>query len=164
MKFECCNLTYSTRDLETYWCIEKFLAKTPLKKEVGKDKVTKELIYILTCKISGCIQIKILRYGLTRNKLKVLESEHLMDEEAEAYYIASMDNRIPKEIICPVKHTLVAKNIPWTYPKVEDEVTQRRRYLNEQDYADKFLEEYSVWTPDIFKSKVKIFNTDKVKI
>jgi len=165
VKFYCCGLTYSTNDPATYWCIEKFIAKTLTKTYACGSKVVKEVIYILTCKKNGCIKVEILWYGRIRLKLKVLDKQSLTGDAAEKYFIDTAENRIPQKTICPIKQAYTAKNIPFVFARAISPTEQRRRYLNEQP-CDKFKKGIAVdkWVPDIITSEVKSLSLKDLNI
>lgn len=136
MSFVCCGVKYSKNDPETYWCIDTDINKPVQKKYVGNDRVIKEVIDSLTCKKNGCLKVKIFRYGKLRGKKKLLETECLSGAEAFNYLEATASVRERQPLSCPIQSVPFSKHIDFKYGKVLNSITQRARYLNEQDWAD----------------------------
>lgn len=166
LKINCCDVWHSTTNPKTYNNFDKYEVKPLSKSYVGKDKVYSEMVFVLHCPqstncINNGVKVEIIRYGKIKFKKKIIERESYSGLEAIEYLKRTVTQRILKDIPCPVKHFLVAKKIPWSFPKVMDETTVRKRYLNEQGWADKWGKGIIVegkWKPDEYKSEVKIYS------
>lgn len=136
MSFLCCGVKYSKNDPETYWCIDTDINKPVQKKFIGNERVVKEIVDSLTCKKNGCLKVQIRRYGNLRGKNKLLEIEELSGKKAFNYLEQTSKIRQRQPLNCPVQKIPYAKHIDFVYGKVVDATTQRKRYLNETDWAD----------------------------
>ena len=131
MKFYCCGLIYSTKDPDTYLCIETYKLKTPTKPIFQGLKVVKEILYVLNCKKNGCIKAELQRYIKMNTKLKKAEVRYFSGEAVTKLLSQTANNRTRLPQICPIKTFQSAKNIPWVYGKNLDGYTQVIRYLDE---------------------------------
>lgn len=148
MRMICCGVSYDTNSPDTYWCISKYKTKELLKRFVGRDKVTKEEIYVLLCKKNGCSKVEIHRYGKPRliktksgkEKLSknLLERTYINSSKGAVSFISQFQNNFIQILIPePIKNVNSSKTIPFVYGKVEDGTTQSERYINETGYRNK---------------------------
>lgn len=139
MNFYCCGVRYSTNDPDTYFCIEKYSSKKPIKQVIGKQKIKQEDIYFIYCKKNDCIKTYIFRYSITRSgKKKLIEKEVISKRKASLEFKAKYLNNLKyKQIPMPFYKSLKqSKTIPFVYGKVTGSQTQQRRYIDESGYAD----------------------------
>lgn len=176
MKFSCCGIVYSTNDVETFECIEKDVITSPTVREYNGKKITKEIVYTLSCKKNNCTKIKVYRMGLSKfGQSKALETIEMSGLSAITYLQETELIRKRQAQICPLKPIPSCKTIPFVYGKVISATEQRPRYINETGYRDiakaaiiekiywdenlkrktKQILQYS-FIPDIIKFQVKI--------
>ena len=156
MRFYCCGLLYSTDDPETYWCIEKYVMKRPSLKYFDGKKITKEIVYTLSCKKNDCCKVKILRYYEENGIDKPLKIKNLSKENAKKFLERTKTMRIRQPQCCTIKKVQNAKNIPWVYGKALDGETQVARYLDESGNRNVFKNQ--IWQSEIIKSTIKTYN------
>lgn len=156
----CCEMNYSTTDPKTFNYIDKYEMKPLSKSFVGKEKVYSEIVYVLNCVKNNCTKVEVLRYGKVLGKKKLIsDPESYAGKEALDYLEKTVKQRVFKDIPYPGKKlAYISKFIPLAYGKFVDATTQRRRYLNEQDWANKWQEGIfeDKWAPDVYKSEVKV--------
>lgn len=177
MKFKCCGLIHNTNDVETFESIEKDVISNPTVKDYNGRKITKEIVYTLTCKKNGCTQVKIFRMGLSAaGKSIALDKIELSGISAIEYLQETEELRKRQPQICPIKPIPFCKRIPLVFGKVISSTEQRKRYVNEQGFRDisesriilkgyrddkgkvkfKKVIEYE-WVPDIVVSPINYF-------
>lgn len=120
MKFYCCGLIYSTEDPETYWCIQKYNIKTPVKPLWDNKKVVKEIVYTLCCKKNGCLKVEVHRYTKENGCLQLLEPQKMSGDKARKFLERTKDMRIRQVQSCPYQKISYSKKIPWVYGKALD--------------------------------------------
>ena len=184
MKIQCCGIWQSTSDVEDYIFFDKYTVKPLIKNNVGKFKVSQEIVYCHSCKVCGALTVQIVRKGKMLGKKAVLEIENLKGQKALEFLTKTADRRYFVEIPNPAKPSVhYSKFIPLAYGKKIDAFTQRKRYVNESDWADKFvgfkdkktitsdlyggkkqvIVQDAVWKPDIIKSEVKITKVEDLR-
>ena len=185
MKIQCCGIWQSTNDVDDYIFFDKYTVKPFIKEMVGNFKVTQEIVYCHSCKVCGALTVNIVRKGKMLNKKTILETEELKGKQAIDFLTATADRRFFVEIPNPAKPPVhYSKFIPLVYGKKIDAFTQRKRYLNESDWSDKFVgyrdkvkiksdsygekkqvvEKDANWVSDIIKCEVKITKLEETLI
>jgi len=143
LKMRCCEITYSTTDPATFNCFDKYEVKPLSKDYIGKEKVYTEIVYVLNC-FNNCTKIEVLRYGRVLGVKKLIKEpnrEQYHGKEAIDYLERTIAQRTFKDIPCPGKKQIyVSSYIPLAFGKALDATTQRPRYLNEQDWQNKWQE------------------------
>ncbi len=147
MDFTCCNIKYSTRDINTYMYIKRYKLLKPSKEFVKNKRVLKEIVYILDCfKCSdnyGGKKIQIRRFGKIDNKSAELERKDLSGKYAKRYLRDNEKFMVEMPQLTPFKkYHIFTKYIPMTYVEHiktlsgETEIDiVRKRYINNTDYT-----------------------------
>lgn len=136
MSFICCGVIYSKKDPETFYCIETDIIRDFTKKEIGRTKVTKQIVETLYCKKNGCVKLHNKFFGRAKNgKLKILLCERLKGEEAIQFLKDTEKIRIRQPQKEPILSVPQAKKLTLCYGKFIDNETQRARYINEMGWG-----------------------------
>lgn len=136
MPIICCGVKYSKNDPDTYWCFESWCNTTPAKKTVKNERVRHEHIDSIVCKKCGALVIQINRYSNFHGFKKLIEKERLTGKNAFDFLEKTKKTRVHVKNPYPIQNAPYAKNIDFVYGKVTSPITQRKRYLNEQGWAD----------------------------
>ena len=155
MRFVCCGVVYSTNDPETYWCIEKYVLKTPQQVVVNGHKIVREVVYSLFCKKNDCSRIEIQRFSKMNGEFVLEERQPLKGEKARKYLKRTKNMRIKLPQRCPIKAVAYSPNIPWVYGKSIDGYRQVARYIDESGNRDVFKN--NGWQKEIFQPETVVY-------
>lgn len=182
MKIQCCGIWQSTNDVDDYIFFDKYIVKPILKPMVNEFKVLQEIVYCHSCKVCGALTVQIVRKGKILGKKTILETQELKGKKAIDFLAQTANRRYFTEIPNPAKPPVhYSKFIPLVYGKKINATTQRKRYLNESDWANRLdgfkdkvkiksdafgekkqvVENQAKWTSDLFKSEVKVYKLEE---
>lgn len=109
MKMFCCGLVYSTKDPETYWCIETYKFKKPLNSIIDGKKIVKEILYTLLCKKNGCTKIELHSYASDGNIIKIIQKKEISGKGAISFLNKHNDLLVKQPQVCPIKAFVPSK-------------------------------------------------------
>lgn len=155
MKFYCCGLIYDTKDPETYWCIETHHLKTPVDNILGGKKIAKQIVYVLCCKVHGCLKLEIHSFEKDKvtGKLKLVMTQAIKGSGALRFLERTKDMRIRQSQNYPLKAVPISNSNAWVYGKAYGQDKQKIQYIDESGARQVFKK--NKWTPEILVSPVR---------
>lgn len=161
MKFYCCGLVYSTRDPETYWCIETYFLRRPVDDIIGGKRIARQVVYTLCCKKHGCLKLEIHSYEKDKKTgaLKLVMTQAIKSEGARTFLERTKHMRIRQPQCCPLRTVTGSRKIPWVYGKAVGKETQAARYIDESGSRQVFKGQK--WQTEVHKSVLNTAFTDK---